>query len=104
MTKEEIFDELEKLDLPKDKYIVISGASLVCQGLIEKTNDIDLACSKDFFEKLEWPVRVEHNSKIKYKSIALLYTVYVKLYFVTIAPFKLSFIIIHNFAINFPHS
>ena len=51
MTKEEIFDELEKLDLPKDKYIVISGASLVCQGLIEKTNDIDLACSKDFFEK-----------------------------------------------------
>ena len=69
MTKEEIFAELEKLDLPKDKYIVISGASLVCQGLIEKTNDIDLACSKDFFEKLEWPVRVEHNSKIKYKSI-----------------------------------
>ena len=69
MTKEEIFDELEKLDLPKDKYIVISGASLVCQGLIEKTNDIDLACSKDFFEKLEWPVREEYNSKIKYKSI-----------------------------------
>lgn len=30
MNELEIFKELEKLDLSKDKYIVISGASLVC--------------------------------------------------------------------------
>ncbi len=69
MMKEEIFKELEKLDLPKDKYIVISGASLVVQGIIEETDDIDLACSKDFFEKLDWPIREEYGSKIKHKDI-----------------------------------
>ena len=69
MTKEEIFNKLEKLDLPKDKYIVISGASLVVQDIIEETTDIDLACSKNFFDKLDWPVREEYNSKIKYKDI-----------------------------------
>ena len=69
MTKDEIFKELEKLDLPKDKYIVISGASLVVQDIIEETTDIDLACSKNFFDKLDWPVREEYNSKIKYKDI-----------------------------------
>ena len=69
MTKEEIFNKLEKLDLPKDKYIVISGASLVVQDIIEETTDIDLACSKNFFDELDWPVREEYNSKIKYKDI-----------------------------------
>ncbi len=69
MTKDEIFKELEKLDLPKDKYIVISGASLVVQGLIDKTDDIDLACSKELFDKLDWDVKREYNSLIKYKGV-----------------------------------
>ena len=69
MTKEEIFKELEKLDLPKDKYIVISGASLVCQGIIDETSDIDLACSKELFDSIDWPLRVEYNAEIKYKGI-----------------------------------
>ena len=49
MKKLEIFKELEKLDLPKDKYIVISGASLVCQDIIDETDDIDLTCSKEYY-------------------------------------------------------
>jgi len=69
MTKDEIFKELEKLDLPKDKYIVISGASLVCQDIIEETDDIDLACSKELFDKLDWDVKREYNSLIKYKGV-----------------------------------
>ncbi len=69
MTKDEIFKELEKLDLPKDKYIVISGASLVVQGLIEETDDIDLACSKELFDKLDWDVKRKYNSLIKYKGV-----------------------------------
>ena len=53
MNKLEIFKELEKLDLPKDKYIVINGASLVSQDIIEETDDIDLAISEimTFMEK-----------------------------------------------------
>ena len=69
MNKIEIFQALEKLALPKDKYIVISGASLVCQDLLDETDDIDLACSKEFFDELDWKVRVEYNSLIKYKDI-----------------------------------
>ena len=69
MTKEEIFKELKKLDLPKDKYIVISGASLVCQDIIDETSDIDLTCSKELFDSLDWPLRVEYNNEIKYKAI-----------------------------------
>ena len=69
MTKEEVFKKLKKLDLPKDKYIVISDASLVCQDIIDETDDIDLACSKELFDSIDWPSRVEYNSLIKYKNI-----------------------------------
>ena len=69
MTKDKIFKELEKLDLPKDKYIVISGASLVVQDIIEETTDIDLACSKEFYEKIDWPTRIgAFGVEVKYKD------------------------------------
>ena len=69
MMKEEIFKELEKLDLPKDKYIVISGASLVVQGIIEETDDIDLVCSKELYDNLDWPTRIgAFGIEVKYKD------------------------------------
>ena len=69
MNKLEIFKELEKLDLPKDKYIVISGASLVCQDIIDETDDIDLTCSKEFYNKLDWPTRIgAFGKEVKYKD------------------------------------
>ena len=68
MTKEDIFKKLDSLKLDKSKYIIISGASLVCQDLLEETSDIDLACSKEVFDSLDWPVRVEYGGKIKYKD------------------------------------
>ncbi len=69
MKKEEVFKELEKLDLSKDKYIVISGASLVCQDIIDETDDIDLTCSKEFYDKLDWPTRIgAFGKEVKYKD------------------------------------
>ena len=69
MNKLEIFKELEKLDLPKDKYIVINGASLVVQDIIDETDDIDLTCSKEFYDKLDWPTRIgAFGVEIKYKD------------------------------------
>lgn len=56
MRKEEIFAELKKLNFPKDEYIIIGGASLVCQNVIEETSDIDLACSREFYDSLDWPM------------------------------------------------
>lgn len=56
MTKEEIFDALETLDFPRDSYIAIGGASLVVQDIISSTSDIDLSCSKEFYETIDWPI------------------------------------------------
>lgn len=67
MTKEEIFDALETLDFPRDSYIVIGGASLVVQDIISSTSDIDLACSKDFYNELDWSI-VPGNFGWKIKS------------------------------------
>ena len=35
------------MELDKEEFIVISGASLVIHDIIEETNDIDLTCSKN---------------------------------------------------------
>lgn len=69
MTKEEVLEKLNKLEISKDKYIVINDASLVCQNIIEQTNNIDLVCSKEIYDNLNLPIKVEDNIKIKYKDI-----------------------------------
>ena len=53
MTKEDIFKKLEILKNDKDSFIVISGASMVVQGVKEETNDIDIAVNDKFIEKYE---------------------------------------------------
>ena len=50
MNRIDILDHLKKLKIDKDDYIVIGGASLVVQEIIEDTPDIDLSCSKEFFD------------------------------------------------------
>ena len=57
MTKDEIFKKLDSLDLDKEKYIVISGASLVAQDIIEETEDIDLCCSDEYYHCLDWDTK-----------------------------------------------
>ena len=70
MNKEEIIKELKKYNFDKNKYIIISGAAMVLLGIKEKTNDIDISVTEDFynyllnnynctFEKIN-----EHNNKV----------------------------------------
>lgn len=54
MNKTEIFEKLSKLNLDKEKYIIISGASLVVQGIIEQTNDIDITTSTEYYNSINW--------------------------------------------------
>ncbi len=68
MTKEEIYKKIDSLGFDRHDFIIITGTSLVCHDVIDQTDDIDLACSKEVFDSLEWPVRVEHGSEIKYKD------------------------------------
>ena len=41
MNKEQLLKLLEKLNLPKDEYYVLSGASLVIRGIREQAGDLD---------------------------------------------------------------
>lgn len=69
MNKIDILEKLEALDLDKDKYIIISGASLVVQDIIEETSDIDLSCSEEFYNNLNWDIKFGlFNNEIKYKD------------------------------------
>lgn len=69
MTKKEIYKKLDKLDLSKEKYIVINDASLVVQGIIGETTSIDLACPKEFYDTLDWPTKIgAFNAEVKYKD------------------------------------
>ena len=45
MKKKEILSKLAELELDVNDYLIISGASLVCHGVIRETSDIDLSCS-----------------------------------------------------------
>ena len=69
MTKEEIFKKLDSLELNKEEYIVISGASLVVQDIIEETSDIDLSCDTTYYDSISWPVKDGYfGTEIKYKD------------------------------------
>jgi len=69
MNKVEVFEKLDKLDLDKNNYIIISGASLVVQDIIDDTSDVDLSCSKEYYNSIEWPTKIGYfNTEIKYKD------------------------------------
>lgn len=70
MNKERILEYLKKLDLDKDKYIVISGASLTVQGIIDSTSDIDLACSREYYDTITWNTKIGLlGEEIKYNDV-----------------------------------
>ena len=49
MNRKEIIEVLNKLDLPKSEYVVLSGASMVMQKVKSKTSYIDISVSKELF-------------------------------------------------------
>lgn len=70
MNKEEILKKLKKLKINKKDFIVISGASLVLQDIIDETSDIDLTCTNEIYEKIDWPIKTgAFDKKIKYYDI-----------------------------------
>ncbi len=53
MNKEQLLDLLRELNLPKDEYYVLSGASLVIRGIREQAGDLDLCISRELFEQIK---------------------------------------------------
>lgn len=52
LNKDDIFDKLKTLNLDKDKFIVISGASMVVQNIKKETNDIEIIIDPEIEEEL----------------------------------------------------
>ena len=46
MNKAEFVAALQKLDLPAEEFVILSGGSLLMRGLREETSDLDLSASK----------------------------------------------------------
>lgn len=70
MNKKEIFKKLDELELDKDKYIIIGGAALVCLGIKKETNDIDLSCKKNYYNKIDWDKKIGcFDVEIKYNDV-----------------------------------
>jgi len=66
LNKELILKKLQESNLDKNKIIVLSGASLVVQDIIETTSDIDLSCDQIYYDKLEWKTKIgDYGKEIK---------------------------------------
>ena len=52
MNKDDILKILNDYKLDKEEILILSGASMVINGVKEKTNDIDIAVSKKYEEEL----------------------------------------------------
>lgn len=91
MKKEDILKELKELEKFNFKdFIVLSGASLVLQNIIEETKDIDISITKEDYEKLD--LKIEKGAfgiEIKtYKNFDISFNLYDSINFITIEGYK----------------
>ena len=77
MKKDDIIKNLKKLKLNKKDYIVICGSSLVMQGIIDETPDIDLACSKEIYDILDWKYQFRFLDYYYYNNFDILNNFYI---------------------------
>lgn len=70
MNKQEILNQLESEKINSNEVIIISGAALVLQGIIESTTDIDMACTDEYYKSLTWKTEIGGCGKeIKHKDV-----------------------------------
>ena len=63
MNKEQVLKMLEELNLPKNEFYVLSGASLVLRGIRELCSDLDLCISEELYEKIKDKYELTDNKK-----------------------------------------
>lgn len=66
MNKKEYLEKLDKLNLDKDKYCIISGGVMLMHNLKDKTNDIDIKILPDYFEELKKDYTFNKSPKFSY--------------------------------------
>lgn len=72
MKKEEIINEISKLDIAKSEFWVLGSASLVLRNILSNANDIDLAISQRAYNILKQKYNLEYlgeNNSFKWYKI-----------------------------------
>ena len=54
-----LFDQLRRLDLPQDGYAIFGSGPLAIRGIIPSSNDLDIICRKEVWERLSQIGRIE---------------------------------------------
>lgn len=72
MNRQDIINALNKYHFDINEYMVISGASMVLQGMKESTKDIDIAVSKKYYDFLEQHYKCEIEKVIDGLNIYLI--------------------------------
>ncbi len=66
MNKQEYLQKLDELALDKNKYCIISGGVMLMLGLRDKTSDIDIKVTPDYFEELKSRFTFKKSPKYDY--------------------------------------
>lgn len=53
MNQHDIVQRLQRLELPKEDYWLVTGSAMVMYGIKDQTCDIDMGCSKKLADRLE---------------------------------------------------
>lgn len=77
MNKEELLNEIQKLEFPNTDFIIVGGSALAIRNLRE-TSDLDIVVTPKLFEKLKndnkWSYKIHPNGKPKlYKDFIEVY-------------------------------
>lgn len=63
MNKEELINLIEKLEMPKDEYYILSSGSLALYNLRDRVGDLDLCISKELFEVFKQKYGIKEENK-----------------------------------------
>ncbi len=63
MNKEELIELIEKLELPKDEYYILSSGCLALYDLRDKVGDLDLCISNELFEIFKKKYGIKEEDK-----------------------------------------
>lgn len=77
MNKEELLNEIQKLEFPNTDFIVVGGGALAIRNFRE-TSDLDIVVTAELFKKLKndnkWSYKIRPNGKPKlYKDFIEVY-------------------------------
>lgn len=67
------FDELQKLNLPKNEFVIIGTGPLVVAGILDKNDDLDIIVSQKLWNELkeEYPVKQKYVNNLKKNYIQI---------------------------------